>query len=67
MLDTLEDGRVVLTVKIGRAARNLSNVSITADFRGTYGLAGSETTAQCVSKGVLENRILQALEAAPLA
>jgi hypothetical protein len=67
MLDTLEDGTVTLTVKIGTGGGNFSNVNVTADFKGTYGLAGSETTAQCVSKGVLENRILEAVGAKPQA
>ena len=65
MLDTLEDGMVTLTVKIEPAGAKSSNVSITADFKGTYGFAGTETTAQCVSKGVLENRMLEAVGAMP--
>jgi hypothetical protein len=65
MLDTLENGTVTLTVKISRDGHNTSNVSIAADFKGTYGLAGAETTVQCVPKGVLENRVLQAVGASP--
>ncbi len=65
MLDTLEDGAVTLTIKISPGGGDFSNISVTADFKGTYGLAGSQTTAQCVSKGVLENRILEAVGAAP--
>ena len=67
MLDTLEDGTVTLTVKISPGGGNFSNVSVTADFKGNYGLAGPETTAQCVSNGVLENRILEAVGAKPQA
>jgi hypothetical protein len=65
MLDTLENGAVTLTVKIKDASGGASDLSVTADFKGTYGLGGSEVTAQCVSKGVLENRIIQAAGAAP--
>jgi hypothetical protein len=65
MLDTLEDGTVTLTVEITPGGRKFSYVRVTADFKGTYGLAGNETTAQCISKGVLENRILQAVGATP--
>jgi hypothetical protein len=65
MLDNLEDGTAEVKVKISRAGINLSNVSVSADFQGTYGLAGNQTTAQCVSKGVLENAILKAVGAMP--
>jgi hypothetical protein len=64
MIDTLEDGSVMVTVKIDPAGRDASYVEVTADFEGTYGLGSSETTTQCVSKDVLENNILQAAGAA---
>jgi hypothetical protein len=65
LLDKLKDGTAMLTVKITPSGRSFSEVSVTADFRGTYGLGTSETTAQCVSKGVLENRVLQAVGVPP--
>jgi hypothetical protein len=64
MIDTLEDGSVIVTVKIDPAGRGASYVTVSADFEGTYGLGSSETTTQCVSKGVLENNILEAAGAA---
>jgi hypothetical protein len=65
LLDTLEDGTVTLTVKISSGGDHLSDVSITADFTGTYVLAGAETSTQCMSKGILENSVLQAAGATP--
>jgi hypothetical protein len=50
LLDKLKNGTAKLTVKIAPSGRSFSEVSVTADFSGTYGLGGSETTAQCVSK-----------------
>lgn len=63
LLDKLNDGRATLTVKIAPSGTSFSDVSVTADFKGTYGLGSAETTAQCVSTGVLENQILQAVGA----
>jgi len=60
LLDSLEDGAVTLTVQLRPAASDSSEVSVTADFEGTYGLGSSRTTAQCVSKGGLEAAILKA-------
>lgn len=65
LLYKLRDGRATITVKIVPSGGSFSDISVTADFKGTYGLGSSETTAQCVSKGVLENRILQAVGAPP--
>jgi hypothetical protein len=65
LLYKLRDGRATVTMQIAPSGRSFSEVSVTADFKGTYGLGNSETIAQCVSKGVLENRILQALGAVP--
>jgi hypothetical protein len=67
MLDTLENGMVTVTVKIDPDRGNLSNISVAADFTGIYGLADRQTTAQCVSRGVLENRILKLVGASPIA
>ncbi|MBV8772521.1 MAG: Ig-like domain repeat protein [Deltaproteobacteria bacterium] len=65
MLDTLNNGKVKLTVSLDPAGKHSSNVAVTADFNGTYGFAGRQTTVQCVSKGGLENRVLQAVGAQP--
>jgi hypothetical protein len=66
MLDTLNDGAVILTISITPAGTRSSEIKIAADFRGTYtGLGNSETTAQCISTGALENRILEAAGAPP--
>jgi hypothetical protein len=63
MLDTLNNGKVRLTVKIQPAGKDSSNVAVTADFNGTYGFAERQTTVQCVSKGRFENGVLQAVGA----
>jgi hypothetical protein len=66
MLDTLNEGAVTLTITITQAGSRSSEIKIAADFRGTYtGLGNSETTAQCISTGALENRILEAAGAPP--
>ena len=65
LLYNLEDGTATVTVKITPSGKSFSDVSVTADFKGTYGLAGNQTTAQCVSKGVLEEGVLQAVGAPP--
>jgi hypothetical protein len=65
MLDSLKDASVTLTVKITSAGKVSSEISVIADFRATYGLGSSETNTQCVSTGVLEDRILRAAGATP--
>jgi hypothetical protein len=67
MLDTLQDGAVTMTVHVTPRSAHSSEVTVAADFKGTYRLGSSETTAQCVSTGQLENRVLEAAGAAPQA
>ncbi len=65
LLYKLKDGRAAITVKISPSGRSFSEVSVTANLTGIYALGSSETIAQCVSKGVLENRVLRAVGATP--
>jgi hypothetical protein len=61
LLDSLVDGSVILKVKVEGSGRHSSYVHVDADFEGTYGgLGSSQTTQQCVSKGLLEQKILAA-------
>src|SRR2546421_5529003 len=48
MLDTLENGAATLNLTI-KDAGSSSDVAVTADFKGTYGLGGSQTTTECIS------------------
>jgi hypothetical protein len=41
-------------------------VTVKADLEGTYGIAESESTFQCISNGVVESEILTAAGAAPV-
>lgn len=42
LLYKLKDGRAIVSVKIAPSGRSFSDVSVTADFKGTYGLGSSE-------------------------
>jgi hypothetical protein len=63
LLDTLKDGSATVTVKIEPVAKDSSLVKVSADFQGTYQLGSSESTTGCISNGILENDILQAVGA----
>jgi len=65
MLYQLNDAIVTLTVKLEQAPRNTTFVTVTADFRGIYGLAQDETTIECKSTGALEDSILALAGAQP--
>ena len=62
LLDTLQDGAATVNVKV-EPSGNSSFVTVNADFEGTYGLADSSDTTQCISNGVLEKDILAAVGA----
>lgn len=62
LLDTLQDGTATVNVKV-EPSGNSSYVTVNADFEGTYGLADSSDTTQCISNGVLEKNILAAVGA----
>jgi len=64
MLDTLTDGSVTVNVTVEASGKTASYVTVGADFEGTYGIGSSESTTQCVSKGLLEQNILAAAGAA---
>jgi hypothetical protein len=65
LLDTLRDAATTVNVKIEPSPHHTSFVVVKADFEATYGLGSSQTTTQCISKGVLENNILVAAGAKP--
>jgi hypothetical protein len=58
MLYQLNDAIVTLTIKLDQAPRNTTFMTVSADFRGIYGLAQDETTIECRSTGALENNML---------
>jgi hypothetical protein len=58
MLYQLNDAIVTLTIKLEQAPRNTTFMTVSADFRGIYGLAQDETTIECRSTGALEDNIL---------
>lgn len=60
MLDTLRDGSVTVHIKLQRADKDSTYVTVTADFQGTYGLGSTVNAAPCISTGVLEKDILTA-------
>ena len=58
MIYQLNDAAVTLTIKLEKAARNTTFMTVSADFKGEYGLAQDVTTLECRSTGVLEDNIL---------
>jgi hypothetical protein len=58
MLYQLNDAIVTLSVKLEQAPHNTTFMTVSADFRGIYGLAQDQTTIECSSTGALENNIL---------
>jgi hypothetical protein len=58
MIYQLNDAIVTLTVKLEQAPRNTTFMTVSADFRGIYGLAQDQTTIECKSTGALEDSIL---------
>ena len=58
MLYQLNDAIVTLTIKLDQAPRDATFMTVSADFRGVYGLAQDETTLACKSTGALENNML---------
>ncbi len=65
LLDTLQSSSAVATVKITRAGRNASFVTVTADFNAVYALGSQTSNVACLSNGALENEILIAAGASP--
>jgi hypothetical protein len=58
MLYQLNDAIVTLTIKLDQAPRDTTFMTVSADYRGIYGLAQDEATIECKSTGALENNIL---------
>lgn len=58
ILDTLQDGTVIVHVKLKRDQPSQTYVTVTADFKGYYALGNAQHTVSCQSKGVLEKDIL---------
>jgi hypothetical protein len=58
MIYQLTDAAVTVTVKLERDAQDTTFATVSADFKGTYGLAQDETTIDCRSTGTLEDSIL---------
>jgi hypothetical protein len=62
LLDSLRDGTATITIKL-EPARKTTFTTALADFEGTYGLASSTKTVQCLSRGVLEDELLATIAA----
>jgi len=60
MVYKLEDGTVLLTLKLEKSTPHSTFASAAADFEGTYGLGANESKVACTSKFVLEDNILAA-------
>jgi hypothetical protein len=58
MIYQLSDAAVTVSVKLQRDALDTTFATVSADFKGTYGLAQDETTIDCRSTGTLEDSIL---------
>lgn len=58
MIYQLTDAGVTITIKLDKSTRNSTFMTVTADFKGIYGLAQDETTIECTSTGALEENIL---------
>ena len=58
MIYQLNDAIVTLTIKLEQGARNTTFMTVSADFRGIYGLAQDQATIECKSTGALEDSIL---------
>jgi len=58
MIYQLNDAIVTLSIKLDQAPHNTTFMTVSADFRGIYGLAQDETTIECKSTGALEDSIL---------
>lgn len=60
MVYKLEDGTVLLTLKLEKSTPHSTFASAAADFEGTYGLGANQSKVACTSKFVLEDNILAA-------
>jgi len=58
MLYQLNDATVTVTIKLDQSPQNTTFMTVSADFRGIYGLAQDQTTIECKSTGWLEENIL---------
>lgn len=57
MVYNFSDGTAGVTAKL-EAAGNKTFVSVSADFQGTYTLGSNSIQIACVSKGVLEDKLI---------
>ena len=58
MIYKLNDATVTVTIKLDQSPHNTTFMTVSADFRGVYGLAQDQTTIECQSTGTLEENIL---------
>jgi len=65
MIYKLQDGTVMVTVKLEKSTRHSTLATVSADFQGRYALGGNQSTVACTSKFVLEDSILAAAGAPP--
>jgi hypothetical protein len=65
MIYQLTDAAVTVTVKLQRDAQDTTFATVSADFKGTYGLGQDQTTIDCRSTGALEDSILTVAGAKP--
>ena len=65
MIYRLQDGTVTVTVKLEKATRHSTFVTVSADFQGTYGLGTNQNKMACASKFALKDNLLGVAGAAP--
>jgi hypothetical protein len=65
MIYKLQDGTVVVTVKLEPSPRHSTFAKVSADFEGTYALGANQNEVACTSKFVLEDNILAVAGASP--
>ena len=66
MIYKLEDGTVMVNVKLSKTTPHSTLATVSADFQGRYALGGNQNTVDCKSKFALEDQVLAAAGAAPI-
>ena len=66
MIYKLQDGTVMLNVKLSKTTPHSTLATVSADFQGRYALGGNQNTVDCKSKFALEDQVLAAAGAAPI-
>jgi hypothetical protein len=63
MIDSLRDGKAMLTVKLEPTTKTVTYAVIWAEFNGDYGIGNVNKNFQCTSTGVLEEHLLHRIGA----